>query len=223
MDFYFSPQVFSDLHNININSYGTLCHNSRACQETLSKDFETKERWHHLLRWKKAQVLCIGKRRVEFNSSPKCTPPPLTATCHFTGEEGNTPKPLCSGSYNKSMGFVNDMINSNSISCNTWKWPKKLFFQPTWPNYPEHLHKSQIIWGETHTYIVPITIFGGLIHVAQDVQPHPSTSRYGQPPSREVCHFHFQIPGLLRVALDVMYVLCSKRSLGDFTFVKTVM
>jgi len=28
------------------------------------------------------------------------------------------------------MGFVdvNDMIKSNSISCNVWKWPKKLFF-----------------------------------------------------------------------------------------------
>jgi len=42
------------------------------------------------------------------------------ASSHFMGEEGNTPKPLCIGSYNKSMGFVdvNDMINSNSISFN---------------------------------------------------------------------------------------------------------
>jgi len=36
--------LFSDLHKININSYGTLCHNSRACQETLSKDLETKRK-----------------------------------------------------------------------------------------------------------------------------------------------------------------------------------
>ena len=78
-------------------------------------------------------------------------------------EEGNAPKPLCIGSYNKSMGFVdvNDMMNSNSISCYTWKWPKKTLLPPTWPNYPEHLHKSQIIWREMHTHIVLITTFKG--------------------------------------------------------------
>jgi hypothetical protein len=52
---------------------------------------------------------------------------------HFVGQEGNASKPLCIGSYNKSMGFVdvNDKINSNSISCNTWKWPKKTLLLPT--------------------------------------------------------------------------------------------
>jgi hypothetical protein len=56
---------------------------------------------------------------------------------------------------------VNDKINSNSISCNTWKWPKKTLLLPTWPKYHENLHNSQIIWEETATHIVPITTFRG--------------------------------------------------------------
>jgi hypothetical protein len=61
---------------------------------------------------KKEQVLCIGEKREKFTSLPTCKKPP---PCHFVCEEGNASKPLCIGSYKKSMGFVgvNDIINSN--------------------------------------------------------------------------------------------------------------
>jgi hypothetical protein len=72
------------------------------------------------------------------------------------GEEGNTPKPLCIGNYNKSMGFVdvNDMTNSNSISCNMWKWPKKLFFQLLDPTILNTFINHKSYEGKlTHTHI----------------------------------------------------------------------
>jgi len=173
-----------------------------------AKTLKLKERWHHLLRWKKAQVLCIGTRREKFTSSPPCIK-------SFYGWRRNTPKPLCIGSYKKSMGFVdvNDMINSNSTSCNMWKWPKKLFF---------HLLDSTILntfinhksWrGDSHTYCSLYNFQGVPCYTGCT-----STS------------FNFKIwsaiftIGLSRVVLeDVMYVLCKERPLGDFTFVKTVM
>ena len=159
-DFYLSsPQLFSDLHKININSYGTLCHNSRACQETLSKDLEIKRKVASFVKVKEGTAVYWNEKR-KFTSSPICTPPCIKS---FYGWRRNTPKPLCIGSYKKSMGFVdvNDMTNSNSISCNMWKWPKKTLLPPILPHYPEHFHKSQIICGETHTHIVPVTTFRG--------------------------------------------------------------
>ena len=59
---------------------------------------------------------------------------------------------------------------------------------PTRPNYQEFHHNSYIMWGENHTQILH-----GLIHVTWDIHPCPSTPNHGQPPSWEVCCFHFNI------------------------------
>jgi hypothetical protein len=61
------------------------------------------------------------------------------------------------------MGFVdvNDMINSNSISCNTWKWPKKLFFDLLDPTILNTFinHKSYV--GKLTQILFPKQLSGG--------------------------------------------------------------
>ncbi|GFG36865.1 hypothetical protein Cfor_08675 [Coptotermes formosanus] len=90
------------------------------------------------LKLKKGGIVCKAKggtSAVCWKDKDRSLPPHRRAqppaTGHFVKKEGNASKPLCIESYNKSMGFVDfsDMIAIRySISRNTWKWPKKLFF-----------------------------------------------------------------------------------------------
>jgi hypothetical protein len=49
---------------------------------------------------------------------------------YFYNEQGNMIKPQTVADYNHHMGYVvkgDKMANGYSISCQTWKWEKKLF------------------------------------------------------------------------------------------------
>jgi hypothetical protein len=78
--------LFSDLHKININSYGTLCHNSRARKKTLSKDLETKRKVTSFVKVKEgtSDAYWNEKREVYLLTNMHNLP----ASSHFTGEEG---------------------------------------------------------------------------------------------------------------------------------------
>jgi len=80
MDKYFSSvQLFSALHNRKINNFDTVCQNRQGMPANfgpktlkLKKDDIWKVR-------KEQQVLCDGKKRQRFTSTPKAQhpPPPL--------------------------------------------------------------------------------------------------------------------------------------------------
>jgi hypothetical protein len=72
--------------------------------------------------------VCWKDKREVYLLTNMHNPP---ASGRFVDEEGNASKPLCTGSYNKSMGFMDlsdMMVNSYCISRKTWKLPRKLFY-----------------------------------------------------------------------------------------------
>jgi hypothetical protein len=86
------------------------------------------------LKLKKGDILCKMKvdtsavcwkdKREVYLLTNMHKPP---ASGRFMDEEDNVPKPLCIESYNRNMGFVDmsgEMVNSYSISWNTWKWTR---------------------------------------------------------------------------------------------------
>jgi hypothetical protein len=85
------------------------------------------------------------------------------------------------------------MANSYSISYKTWKWPKKLFFQLPYLTILKAFIIHASCEGKLTHKLFQEQLVGDLIHVVPDINPHPSTSSCGRPPSREICHCHFNI------------------------------
>jgi hypothetical protein len=138
-------------------------------------------------------AVCWKDKREVYLLTNMHNPP---ASGHFVDEEGNASKPVCIESYNKIMGFVDlsDMMaNSYSISRKMWKWPKKLFFHLLDLTILNALIIHKSCGGKLTHKLFREQLVGGLIHIAQHVNPHPSTSSHGRPPSWEVRNFRLDI------------------------------
>jgi hypothetical protein len=71
----------------------------------------------------------IWKDKRHVNMLTNMHHPPAEGT--FCDEHGNALKPVIIQDYNQHMGYVDKsdcMTNTSSISRQTWKWTKKLFF-----------------------------------------------------------------------------------------------
>ena len=118
----------------------------------------------------------FGKTEVFFLTNMHNPPPPVSG--HFVDKEGTTLKPLCIEVCSSGMGFVdlNDVIaNGYSISCEAWKWHKKLFHLLHLSILNVFIIHKTCGWKLTHK-LFQEQLLGGLIHVTEVMSPHPLTS-----------------------------------------------
>jgi hypothetical protein len=134
-----------------------------------------------MLKLKKGDLLCkvkggtgtvCRKDKWELYLLTNMHQPPTSG--QYVGTEGNASKPLGIESYNSSMGFVDMsdmMVNRYGISRNTSR-----------PHSPQHLFNSLLSHKVFREQLV-----SSCNHAAQNINPTPSTSGYGQTSSQAVC------------------------------------
>jgi hypothetical protein len=101
-------------------------------------------------------------------------------------------KPLCTESYSMGYWFMWVWVIWWQIAAaflvRRGNGPKKLIFHLLDLTILNNFISHKMCGGK-HTSVVLRTTCRSPIPVAQDINPRPSTSRHGRPPSREVHHF----------------------------------
>jgi len=124
-NFFSSPALFEDLHTKT--AAGLLDQIEKGCQRILDQMKLKRGVLKTKVKGNLTAIVCKDKRNV--NILKNLHSPPLEG--NFCDEHGKAMKPAIIQDYSRHMGYADKsdcMTNSYSISRQTWKWTKKLFF-----------------------------------------------------------------------------------------------